>query len=229
MKNLKFYILTAFVALTTAAFAQKDYNTIFVSYSSTFYNFTEEIALGADEESVFNNTDGITISYLHAFNVTKKLPLYVETGLEWNMEFWSHSQSILSLYNINTDITTMRLNVPVNVVYKFQIGDFAIKPYTGLYLKFNLMGEANMSIRDIDGKDVLEQIPGYSKEDTHINFYDKEKMGDEVWNVFQAGWQIGAKFDYRNITIGAGYALDFVKVTPQANTSNFHVGIGYVF
>ena len=54
-------------------------------------------------------------------------------------------------------------------------------------------------------------------------------MGDEVWNVFQAGWQIGAKFDYRNITIGAGYALDFVKVTPQANTSNFHVGIGYVF
>lgn len=229
MKNLKFYILTAFVALTTAAFAQKDYNTIFVSYSSTFYNFTEEIAMGADEESVFNNTDGTTISYLHAFNVTKKLPLYVETGLEWNMEFWSHSQSILSLYKINTDITTMRLNVPLNVVYKFQIGDFAIKPYTGLYLKFNLMGEANMSIRDIDGKDVLEQIPGYSKEDAHINFYDKEKMGDEVWNVFQAGWQIGAKFDYRNITIGAGYALDFVKVTPHANTSNFHVGIGYVF
>ena len=229
MKNLKFYILTAFVALTTAAFAQKDYNTIFVSYSSTFYNFTEEIAMGADEESVFNNTDGTTISYLHAFNVTKKLPLYVETGLEWNMEFWSYSQSILSSYKFNTDITTMRLNVPVNVVYKFQIGDFAIKPYTGLYLKFNLMGEANMSIRDIDGKDILEQIPGYSKEDAHINFYNKEKMGDEVWNVFQAGWQIGAKFDYRNITIGAGYALDFVKVTPYANTSNFHVGIGYVF
>ena len=63
MKNLKFYILTAFVALTTAAFAQKDYNTIFVSYSSTYYNFTEEIALGADDDSVFNNTDGTTISY----------------------------------------------------------------------------------------------------------------------------------------------------------------------
>ena len=173
MKNLKFYILTAFVALTTAAFAQKDYNTIFVSYSSTFYNFTEEIALGADEESVFNNTDGTTISYLHAFNVTKKLPLYVETGPEWNKEFWAYSQSILSSYKFKTDITTMRLNVPVNVVYKFQIGDFAIKPYTGLYLKFNLMGEANMSIRDIDGKDILEQIPGYSKEDAHINYYDK--------------------------------------------------------
>ena len=229
MKNLKLNILAAVMVIATTAFAQstQDYNTILASFNFSPYTFDEKISLG-DEGRSLDNTDGFAFSYLHAFNVTKKEPLFVETGIEWGMEFWS--QSMYQYYfTLSTNLTTMRLSVPLNVVYKFQLGDFAIKPYTGLYLKFNVLSYMELLAHDINGKDITNMIPELDPDMTTVNLLDKKEMGDEVWNVFQAGWQIGAKFDYSCITLSLGYALDFVNLAPGINTSNIHAGIGFNF
>ena len=95
----------------------------------------------------------------------------------------------------------------------------AIKPFTGFYLRANLMGKSKYELT-VDGE----------SEDETYNLFDKDDMGDDgTWNRVQVGWQIGTTLDINKFNIGIAYALDFNEIAEKLKSSKFQVRLGYNF
>lgn len=58
-----------------------DYNRIAVSYNNTHFGFNEY--LGSDNNF---NLNGFGVNYIHGFSVSKRFPIFVETGVNFNFE-----------------------------------------------------------------------------------------------------------------------------------------------
>ena len=177
------------------------------SYDHTFGNID-----GEDAEDMDMN--GFSVGYDHAFKVAQKAPLFIQTGA--NLYFGRNKESDEG-YECKTSV--MGLSIPVNVVYGVKVSDMlSIKPYTGLYLKVNLMG-----------KDKETEEYGGEKHEEETNWFDKDDVGDDTWNRCQIGWQIGATLDINQFNVGIGYALDFNELAEKLRTSKFAVTVGYNF
>lgn len=182
------------------------------SYDRTFMSY--------DDKNV-ENTDmnGFSVGYVHSFNIAKSLPIFLETGAGINFARWSDSESDDG-DEYKESLTTLGLTIPVNFVYGIGINDnLTIKPYTGLYLRANLMGK---------GKE--EETYDGETDSYDWNLFDKDDMGkDDVWNRIQVGWQIGTTLDINKFNVGISYALDFNEIAEKTKTSKFFVNLGYNF
>ena len=227
MKNLKIYLMMMLLSCTTMSFAQGDttpWKGIRFGYDRTFVNYDWE-----DAEN--DNANGFSIGYVHAFSIAKKVPLFIETGLGLNFarikntesesdEFYGYTVS----YEDKETTTMLGLTIPVNLVYKVQLNDkLALKPYTGFYLRANLMSKGKDECTvTMDGESETE-------EETWNNF-DKDDVGEEgTWNRVQFGWQIGATLDINKFNVGLGYALDFNEIAEKTKCGIFSVRLGYNF
>lgn len=95
----------------------KDYNRIFLGFAST---------KETDKYDGSEKMRGLNLGWTHGFNVTKrKLPLYVEAGLEGNV--------------MGNDDVLVNFEIPVSLTYRYNIGKSKVKvaPYFGLNLKVN--------------------------------------------------------------------------------------------
>ena len=96
---------------------------------------------------------------------------------------------------LNTSTVMVRLNVPVNLTYRFEFAKiFTLTPYAGLNLGFNLYAYNGMSLFAHSG-DVITDHNGWQ--------YTYNP------NRFQMGWQAGVNFSVIGITVGIGYQGDF--------------------
>lgn len=241
----KLFTLALLMCFTAGAFAQfmntgngsgsnggglendcSSYNQFLFSYTNN--TFSSEAFDDYDDEELWGTKfNGFSIAYLHAFSLSSKLPMFLETGIEWGMGFAASELDDCDFMLDEEEVegeykdtrTMMNLTVPLNFVYKFKFNDFAIKPYTGFYIKANVMAQGQTKLYDEDGKNVTNQYNNEMKEyyeeyfdeeyEPITNFLDKKEMDKYVWSVIQGGWQIGVLFDYKNLTLGVGYALDF--------------------
>lgn len=66
-----------------AAFAAndlKDYNRLGISYNNEHYSFNK----AAEDDVDGLGLNGFGIDYIHGFHITENLPLFIETGLNFN-------------------------------------------------------------------------------------------------------------------------------------------------
>ena len=138
----KFFFLLAAMAMTFGAKAQivessaktikveaakpkSGYNRIMFNYSPIFGSSVYD-GKSANESSTMN---GGSISYTRGISVSKKLPMFIETGLGWQ-------------FNTDKSLDLMRLNIPVAFTYRFGFGQnkqIKISPFTGLNFGINVM------------------------------------------------------------------------------------------
>ena len=241
MKKFKFLLTAMLLTCSSMSFAQfmnggssssssdvPAWKGLRVSYDRTF--------MSADGESESGN--GFSVDYAHSFNIAKSLPIFLETGAGINFARYSDSESdseSLNGYTISAEhkwsTTTLGLTIPVNFVYGININEkLAIKPYTGLYLRANLMSKDNDKM-DVNIPSELAQYvdeSDYEWDETRNNF-DKDEVGDDTWNRVQIGWQIGTTLDINKFNVGISYALDFNEIAEELKTSKFSVRVGYIF
>lgn len=99
------------------------------------------------------------------------------------------------------DLKMTSLNIPVNFVYKFDVAeDFAIKPLVGIDLRLNMFGSEGL--------------------------FDKNVMD---CGRFQAGWHLGAQFEYKKFELGVTYGQDFNEITDELRVTNTLISVGYNF
>lgn len=229
MKKFKFLLTAMLLTCSSMSFAQfmnggssssssdvPAWKGLRFSYDRTF--------ISADDESLYgkygfdlDGMNGFSVDYVHSFKIAKSAPIFIETGAGIGFASCKNSYEEYDEYDDESydyDITTnvLNLHIPVNFVYGIGINDqMSIKPYTGLYLKANLLGKMK------DDED-------------DINLFDKDDMGDDgVWNRVQVGWQIGTTLDINKFNVGISYALDFNEIAEKTKTSNFSVRVGYNF
>lgn len=245
MKKFKFLLTAMLLTCSSMSFAQfmnggssssssdvPAWKGLRFSYDRTFMSYDYE---GAEDTDM----NGFSVGYVHSFNIAKSLPIFLETGAGINFARYSDSESDSESFNGYTisaehkwSTTTLGLTIPVNFVYGININEkLAIKPYTGLYLRANLMSKSNDKM-EVNIPSELEQYvdeSDYEWDETYNNF-DKDEVGDDgVWNRVQVGWQIGTTLDINKFNVGISYALDFNEIAEKTKTSNFSVRVGYNF
>ncbi len=213
-----------------------DYNRIALSYNNTHFGFNEY--LGSDNNF---NLNGFGVNYIHGFSVSKRLPMFIETGVNFNFELESKISN-KQIYNdwIRTKSTKQFINmqVPVNFTYRFTITDGVyVAPYAGLNFKLNIIGrykdEMKTSFSDSELKDLFVDPEDF--EGKWISVFSKRDMGsnDYTCNRFQVGWHIGAGLTYKSFYLGLQYGTDFTPIykykDDKINTGNLKVSLGYTF
>lgn len=231
---------------TTSAGAIKDTN----PYDRFSVSFVSETVSYDIKDMDNQSTSGFGLKYIHGFSLSKTLPLFLETGVDMHVGFWSDSEDYEVGYGsdrygydyydaeMKFKLTTMNLAIPVNLAYKFNVNEsFSIQPYLGLNFKFNVLAKKKTSI-DVDDSEVQDAIDDLTDKEFTEKFYalrdasmfDKDDVGkDAAWKRFQMGWHIGVGFNYNAFNFGISYGTDFIKLCKKTSTSTLAVGVGINF
>ncbi len=217
------------------------YDRFSLSYDNTHLGANDKL------EGYFNgedamNLNGFGLEYIHGFSVSKTLPMFIETGIKFQIGFGSVSNDDYSVSGYYGDIELiqkgqqMSFSVPVNFTYRFPLGDqMNIAPYFGLNFKIHALGRMK-EVAKFEDDDLQDQWDDeYADEIKWYSVFDKKDMGDKdaTWNRFQMGWHIGAGFSYKAFYVGLQYGTDFISAFKYKkyaiNTGNLAIKVGLNF
>ena len=155
---------------------------------------------------------GVEVSYIHGFRLLQKLPLYLEVGAGIQANFagdagkmWDHFTSSKALSSLDKDnaFVMCRLNIPINVAWKFQVAKIlALTPYVGVNLGFNLFAWDGESIFKRYGRAYTESINLDGQQEDLIYMYYPHR--------FQFGGQVGVRLSVLRFNAGISYHRDFM-------------------
>lgn len=233
------------VSMPAASFGES-YNRVQASYLNDHYGYNKHFG----EDAASFSANGIGVSYVHGFGLSESLPMFIETGLQFNTAIKSTTlesdrfdvEHLGETYYVDAKskekFTNINLAVPVNFVWRFNVADnLTIAPYAGINFRVNVLGKVKYSV-DLDTNlpDDFEDemLEGVEDADASSNLYSKKDMGDDgTWNRFQMGWQIGVGAEYSNIYLGVQYGTDFIPAfkyeKAKVNTGRLAVTVGYSF
>ena len=219
MKKIKFFTicLLSIVAMAVNAQTTKGWDGVRVSYNS--FTFDSEFRN-------FDAVSGLEVGYVKSFPISKKLPLYLETGasLLWVAgDLYDYSEAEEDYISIDkASVNMASLIIPANVGYKYEIDDnFSVFPYAGAYLKLNIVGKMETELYETNAGVVSED------ESSDMDMFDKDEGdGDRL----QVGLQIGATHNYKETyNLGISYGFDINEVMKKVDSSKFAVTLGYNF
>ena len=236
MKKFKLFVLAAFLGLATSASAQfvnSGSSNSSASSTSSSFDFTSvktngwsriyvsylpsKMKLDYDDADDFK-FKGFQVGWLKGFGLTQRLPLYMEAGAAIQYRSYKDEESD-SYYDFSQKCNLLSLNIPVNLLYRFNIkDDFSISPYFGLDFRINLLG-----------KNKYEETYDGDTDSWDVNLFDDDDMDNEAWKRFQAGWHIGVGFDYRIIHIAIEYGTDFNEIAEKSKFATPAITLGLNF
>lgn len=179
-----------------------DYNRVYVGYNPVNLKWNDFDSLIGDALPFKN---GLTVGYLHASNILKGVPLYIEYGGNLMYTFGKDSYSDEydgDLYKEVTKANLFSVNVPVSLSLRLSFNDnkMSITPYLGLNFRVNLAGNLKYTYDDVYVTD----------EDSYkVNLFDEDDMDDSAVKRFQIGFNCGVGFTYAKYSLGVGYTTDF--------------------
>lgn len=236
-------------ATSLIATAQSGHNSFYVQYNllgvGEYADYLDDI----DSES--EHLNGLSVGFNKAFPITSSVPLFVEVGAgltyAWAKVVDDEDEKDCRFgcddeYSYHQKATSHHLmvNIPVNLMYKFQIPNSSItlEPYVGLNVKTHILGQCKNKVKyDAccdDMEDLLEEEEE-ALEEYDKNYFNKKDMGSKkhVAKRVNIGWQIGANVDFGKAFVGISYGSDFNKFMENGSddwkfsATNFTVGLRF--
>ena len=221
-----------------------NYSRFYIGYNPVSVNWEE---YGSMLKKALPMKNGLSLGYMHANNIVKSLPLYVEYGanLVW-MYGNANEKSSVDSYSIS--VTTenkfnmFSVNVPVNLAFRlsFANNDFSVTPYLGLNFRINLAGtrkETATAKAEYDGESykatAIVKYKLFSSDepisaDELLNSDKKDFVNNDAWEIEESENEITMKattgmgdFAFKRFQVGfnVGVAVNYKKL---------HLGFGYV-
>lgn len=185
-------------SIKTAETTYPNYNRIYVGYQPTTWNFDD----GDDIDA-----SGIGFGWTGGYSVSKKMPLYLEVGL--NLKYnWNSEKE----YGVEEKFSALDLSVPVSLSYKYDIpgaDGLSIAPYAGLHLTGNILGKYELGGEDLD-------------------LFDDDDVEDTAKRI-QFGYQVGVGVNYKALHLGVGYSAEFSEYTKDVKTGGMVLNLGFNF
>lgn len=229
--NMK-QLVTCIIALIAMAFPfavsaqNKDYNRAEVTYTRTWADHTGEQNLDFD-------LNGIGVSYMHGFSLSQTVPIFLEVGGKFTTYFSSSDEHDLrdafnlqpnQKMDINLKSTMLNIAVPVYFGYRFNLGNTCnLMPYVGLYGRAHLWAKSKADYKLWTN----DRLVAHDK--TENNPLKKDDNGKTPLKRFQAGWVIGANFQYKPITLGFNFGTGFIKTRDNYTVYEISASVGYCF
>lgn len=189
--------------------AESVFNTLEVAYSPTTMN----VNFGIDLKFKLNS---IAAEWSQARALPLGFPLYVHygVGLQYTM-------GKMEIFASDSKLNILSAKVPVNLMYVFEIPNtnLSLMPYAGLNSRCNILAQS----KDKEGLDDSGQ-----EKIVTTDLLSKDDMGNEPFNRFVFGWQVGAKVSYDRFLLGIGYegpVSNFYKAEEGLTVSMRYVNI----
>lgn len=226
MKKIKFLMVVCLLGIASTVSAQ------FVNTSnssSSSMNSSSDATAWAGLRVSYHpvsiedlNLNGASIGYVKSFGISNGTPIFIETGanISWfggkvGNEPEDYEEIKLNMFSIN---------VPVNLGYKFTIGENAnIFPFIGITLRGNIVG--NYSCDGNTTNAFGDNAKLYFFDDD--GYYDDSYYIDMQLKRFQIGWQIGVGANFNKFFIGASYGKDFSEILEGSKVSMPSLTIGF--
>lgn len=235
--------MSLFMALAITANAQLNFGVkagLNVSSFSGFKEFHEEED-GYSRDVEQGNKPGFHLGVDVQYMFTPQLG--IESGLFYSTlgtKVTGTGKYRSSVYKTEVSINPSYLQIPVSILYKFDLGqDLYIYPSAGLYFGCGLGGK--MEEKTGEEKRSLDLFSKLSESD---NVAD-ELVGEVIANRFDVGLNVGLTLQYSNFTVGLGYEQGLSSLLngklfneeegyiPNAmkdsKNRNFKVSVGYFF
>lgn len=201
----------------------KDYNRFYAGYSVPYIMWKEPVESNKED---YPFTQGFHAGYLHASHLSKKIPLYLEYGVNFQYLFGRASQQYNSgggnsHFWITNWGSMYSLNVPLNLAMRlgFHGGEKAITPYLGVNLRYNVGGAIKQRERGTThpsyGYEETDKIALFDKSD------DRYAMGDKAFERFQVGVNFGVGYTYKKLYVGVGCVVDGMRIINAVKEGKF--------
>ncbi|MBP5742194.1 MAG: hypothetical protein J6W49_01985 [Paludibacteraceae bacterium] len=226
------------------AVAEDEAGEVFVPSTPTEKKFFQRVQLGFQGTNVkytnfgqspdYNNyfLKGVSLGWMGDFKIAKNYPIYFEIGATFTYHTGlSKGDSIYRYHDEPGDlgdgeytkrhyrIQAFSVTIPVSVSYQFRdafnVEDFTLAPYAGVYFRFNAVcnrWETKATTHYFDGAvTAVDPIARQSKS------LMSDERNDGWWEhkphkgtLVQPGVQIGVNAFYKNYTFGLAYMYDLV-------------------
>ena len=252
----KLLLSVCLLATSLIASAQSGHSSFYVQYNllgvGEFADYLDDM----DAES--ERLNGLSLGFNKAFSITPSVPLFIEIGAgltyAWAKFYDEEDEFDCSAgndddyygcddeysYHVKTTSQHLMVNVPINLMYKFQIPNSSItlEPYVGVNVKAHILGKMKNKMKyDAccdDMEDILEEW-AEEEEEYDVNYFDKKDMDGKkyVAKRVNIGWQIGANVDFGKAFVGISYGSDFNKFMERGrddwkfSATNFTVGLRF--
>ena len=251
MKTIKFAAVAILMVMATSVFAQSGHGSFYVQYNSFGVGEFEDVL--DDMEAENEKLNGIGIGFNKAFSITSSVPLFIEVGAGLNYawaKIYDEDEDGDCYYDcgdeyvvtFKTSSQHLMVNVPINLMYKFQLPNSSItlEPYVGLNLKGHILGRMKSKYTyeaccdDVE-EDFEDEIEDMDEDDLVSSYFDKDDMGGKkyVATRFNVGWHVGANVDFGKAFVGLSYGSDFNKFLKVGKDewkySAFNVTLGLRF
>lgn len=215
-KTIILVVSLVYMAFTFTISAQNPFDDATMTSSIEYKRFDVAFdQLIPDEDGDADAWNGFALEYLMGKPISTAIPLYYETGIRGQFNWFS------DVYSGSIDYTQSfgAVSVPFNVLYKIAIpgSSLYLIPYAGIYGRYNLYGKLKME---------------YNHESETISFFDKDDMGgrDETWGRFQVGYQIGANLQLPSSwVLGFQYQCDFNEIYGDSKLTHLMFSVGVCF
>lgn len=218
----------------------EDYNRVTISPESMYYRYNKEFYGKDKDENPSFSAAGVGLNYIHGFSLSKKLPMFLEVGGSINFNNDTQTVKMDEGYKeevkVSTQYANLNIRIPVNFAWKFQLSEkHALTPYTGINFKFNCLTQFREGMT-IDDRKVWSDWMSLLKKNE-----EKDINEEDIWNVFQMGWQIGVNWGIKRFNLGLEWGYDFIpaynktlriydfKETFKVHTSSVRFMVGYTF
>lgn len=191
------------------------YNRISLSPAIFHYNVAGADGGLTEEYNGMGAYPGLIAEYVHGWRLMKSKPLYLESGLNFQINASDEAQ--------------IGLAVPVNLTYRFmnQKG-YYISPFAGLNIGVHAAFEEYWYEKKV-------WMDGYYdyKDRWHEGYFTSTYEHPEE-KFFQFGYNIGFNFGRRHWSIGIGYSGDIAPLCTTEDDGSlrgglFHIGFGFNF
>lgn len=183
----------------------------------------------ADSNSFSLN--GFTLNYTADFLVSKSVPLYVGTGMQWGYfcrDKTYHGSENYNAVTANEHWQFVNVTFPVNVSYRVPVTPhIGLSPLLGFDFRVQLYGNRKTAVTTPHNQDLPGDMSGFTP--GNVNIFSRKQLGEDALRRFQMGWHAGLKFHYDSFLISISYGTDFVKLRNELGSSNLMVNVGYMF
>lgn len=221
----------AFLAMNLTASAQYDdpaywrtsVHVLSSGWSTVWAEFNPSVLENDNDDT---SVTGISLGYSLAFPLITDVDLYLEPGLGLQYTFKSDDEKkSVEGYSVKqkTDFNMWSVKVPVNFLYKFEMGNsgFSLSPFAGLTMRYNFSAKEKVKVT-YNGESESETVDLFSSSDMGGSNY--------TWKRFQLGWQVGLKAIIADaFMLGASYGRDFSEIAKDTKLQTTTITLGFCF
>lgn len=195
--------------------SRKGYNRFYAGYSLPHIMWKAPVESNATD---YPFSHGVHVGYLHASSISKRIPLFLEYGANFQYLFGRASRQFdsgggYSHFWMTHWGSMYSLNVPLNLALRlgYHGGEKNITPYFGINLRYNIGGaikqRMRMTTHPSAGVEEIDKIDLFNKDSK-----DRYAMGEKAFERFQVGVNFGVGYTWRKFYVGVGCIVDANRI-----------------